>query len=257
MFSKENIMAKKMNSVSMLQARAVNIQKLSTQNKFNDVTFIIGENKIEHNANRLLFAAISPVFEAMFYGQMLESQNDCDVIFEDVDEAAFEQVIKYAFFHQPQITEQNVLNIKHICRKYQIETLAVVCDKYFRSCLNVDNFCTLLNAAIQLKFDEFIKSCSEFYVTVRNKTSAFLYDFSGRNMHMHFTGFSPSGLDMHFIVGKQKVPYNAHSFLVCQISPVFREIIQANNLEISIESDVDAVAFGNVLEYSYCRHPNI
>ena len=40
----------------------------------NDITFIIGKEEIEYGANRIFLTAITPVFEAMLYGNMKESK---------------------------------------------------------------------------------------------------------------------------------------------------------------------------------------
>eukprot|EP01084_Bolivina_argentea_P143829 252513_1 len=233
----------------MLQVQAKHIQNLLDQQKFNDITFIVGKNQTQYSANRLLLASISPVFDAMLYGEMYESKKDAEVHIEDVDESAFKAVLKYAYCGEPKITVENVLNIKYICRKYQIESLADFCDKFFRSCVNTNNFCTLLNAATKLKLEQYIKYCHQYYNNKRTSSDKNVYK-------KHSKGFSALGSDMHFIVGEKKVQFNAHTVLVASISPVFNEMINEKSLRIVIDDDnVDPVAFGSVLEYSYCSSP--
>ena len=46
------------------------------ESRFCDVTFLVGKDEKRFDANRMLLAAASDVFNAMFYGNMRESRTD-------------------------------------------------------------------------------------------------------------------------------------------------------------------------------------
>ena len=62
---------------------------------FNDVTFIIGENKKEIKANRALLSVHSDVFKAMLFGPMIESQLNAEIEILDVESEAFESGLQF------------------------------------------------------------------------------------------------------------------------------------------------------------------
>eukprot|EP01084_Bolivina_argentea_P086193 155796_1 len=89
-----------------------------------DVTFIIGKPETEYNINRIFLSLISPVFKAMLYGQMKESELDSDVIIKDMEPEIFESISSFAYCNDPKITDKNVLLLLQACDKYQIQTLS-------------------------------------------------------------------------------------------------------------------------------------
>eukprot|EP01084_Bolivina_argentea_P155881 271632_1 len=116
-----------------------NLLKLFENQELCDTTFIVGEDQKEIKTHRLLIATISPVFKAMLFGNMRESEINSEIEIIDVDSHAFESVVKYAYCCQPIFTVNNVISIKQICDKYQISLLSELCDDYFNSCISTQN----------------------------------------------------------------------------------------------------------------------
>ena len=128
-----------MNLAKLYKVQQKNMGQILDNQKFTDVTFVVGKDKQEFNVNRIFLAAISPVFEAMLYGQMAESKADSKVVIEDATPNAFEQVIKFAYCNKPDIDLDNVHDIASICDKYQIATLSTFCDVVFKFSIVVYN----------------------------------------------------------------------------------------------------------------------
>ena len=124
--------------------------------------FIIGPNETEFKAHRVLLAAISPVWEAMLYGHMRESEYNAQVIIPDIHPNAFQSVLNFAYNNDPKLTPDNVLLVGHICDKYQINSLSSLCHLYMKQCLNITNFCQYLNSAVRLNFVGMIEKCNEW-----------------------------------------------------------------------------------------------
>ena len=142
----------------------LNISKALGNSKFQDVTFIVGPNKIEFKANRMLLALISPVFEAMLYGPMQEGKTDSVITIDDVDEYSFRSVLHYAYLKNPHITNNDirtVVGVKNICRKYNIADLSSECDEYFERSINAESICLLLDQSIKYKLDEYVTKCMD------------------------------------------------------------------------------------------------
>lgn len=127
-----------------------------THNRFTDKIFRIGESKREFHINRVFLANISPVFHAMLFGQMRESQHNTAVIIHDINANAFECVLKYGYCGNPDVTYKEVLDVIHICDKYQITFLKEKCYSYFKKCLTTKNVCYLLDKAVKLKPESII-----------------------------------------------------------------------------------------------------
>ena len=152
-------MSKKRYNKNTRSIQCVALSKLLYDNKFTDVIFIIGENKIEISANRALLSVHSPVFEAMFYGQMIESKLNIKIPISDIEPEAFKGVLKYCYCNDPELNEDNIVFIKQIADKYQINGLSKLCDKQFLDYINHNNICKLLNESVLFKLDKFIKIC--------------------------------------------------------------------------------------------------
>eukprot|EP01083_Nonionella_stella_P107148 310006_1 len=82
-----------------------------TNKQFCDVTFIVGPDEIRLCAIRALMASISPVFEAMLFGSMVESHQNSEITIPDVDASAFQTVIKFGYCNNPEINADNVVQV--------------------------------------------------------------------------------------------------------------------------------------------------
>ena len=131
----------------------MNAVKAMRDDKFNDVTFIVGTNQTEFKANRMLLAFTSDVFKAMLFGPMQEGKSDAVITIDDVDADGFQCVVNFASFDDPQITAKNVVSVKNVCRKYDISDLAAECDEYFESSISSETICFLLDQSIKYKLD--------------------------------------------------------------------------------------------------------
>eukprot|EP01083_Nonionella_stella_P272875 925546_1 len=141
---------KKSTKSSSIRSQKILLDALNAQ-RFVDTTFIIGEKQSEYHINRVFLAMISPVFEAMLFGKMTESQPNSTVVIDDITSETFELIIHFAYCNPPNITEETVLRVIQFCDKYQITSLNERCHEYLRSTLNANNFCTYYYKTMQMK----------------------------------------------------------------------------------------------------------
>lgn len=69
-------------------------KKIWEENKFQDVSFSFPESedgKVLH-ANKTILAEVSPVFEAMFFGELAEKRNPIPIV--DVEPETFEAFLR-------------------------------------------------------------------------------------------------------------------------------------------------------------------
>jgi len=130
--------------------------------KYTDCTFIIGSQKAEFRLTRFVISLISPVFEAMLYGKMRESENNSTIIINDIDVDAFQCVVSFAYGNDPNITLNNVASLLSLCDKYQILPLLEIANNYFQSSLNAKTFCVLFNQSINIKSTFCMNLCIEY-----------------------------------------------------------------------------------------------
>mmetsp|Transcript_11817 Transcript_11817/g.15439 ORF Transcript_11817/g.15439 Transcript_11817/m.15439 type:complete len:437 (+) Transcript_11817:106-1416(+) len=119
------------------------------EGKLADVTFLAGENEIKVHATRSVLAAISPVFESMFYGNMKEAQKDAIVNVPDVSPQALECIIKYAYGVNPEIDTKNCIHARYIAEKYLISCFVPFLDEFIL-CNAEENFWMFFTTACEL-----------------------------------------------------------------------------------------------------------
>ena len=141
-----------------MKQRRATFAKTRKDPDFNDVTFVIGETKSKFHVNRMVMASLSDVMKAMLYGAYQESQDDAEIVLEDVKPVAFERVLQFAYCSAPDITPENVLAVAMIADKYQIKELIQICKEAVKTVLSghwLSKFCLLWDQAVQYKLNTY------------------------------------------------------------------------------------------------------
>ena len=115
----------------------------------------------------------------MLFGQMEEGKPNAEVSIDDINANAFHSVLRYAHCTNPKIDIENVVSVKHICRKYQIHSLSKICDSYFDSSLSSESMCSLLNDSLNYKLDEYVANCKDEMDEWLRSTHADFLDSTG------------------------------------------------------------------------------
>ncbi|XP_046455212.1 kelch-like protein 3 [Daphnia pulex] len=114
---------------------------LRTSGLLCDVILITGND--EHPAQRVVLAAVSPYFRAMFSGtgtshEFLESKQN-KITLHDIDSAILGQILNFIYTAEIQITENNVGDFLVAADFLQINSLQNLCCQYLRSQMNASN----------------------------------------------------------------------------------------------------------------------
>ncbi|XP_078347939.1 BTB/POZ domain-containing protein 6-like [Oculina patagonica] len=119
-----------------------------------DVKFVVrasnGESeskrmKMVIPAHKFVLAISSPVFFAMFYGQMAETTDSIEL--PDCDYESLLEMLRYLYSDEVSLSGSNVMQVLYLANKYMVPSLAGKCTEYLRSNLKASNvFCILPHA---------------------------------------------------------------------------------------------------------------
>ena len=104
--------------------------------KLSDIVLVVGEKRIE--AHRLVLAAFSDYFSAMFTGDLSENKKDV-VHLTDMDPQAVEALIKYAYTSHIEIRVDNVENLLSVSCILQIDEVKEACSEFMKHQLHPSN----------------------------------------------------------------------------------------------------------------------
>ena len=116
-----------------------------------DVKFLVpassdeSESKKEIPAHKLVLAISSPVFYAMFYGQMAETNDTIEL--PDCEYESLLEMFRYLYSDKVNLSGSNVMQVLYLANKYMVPSLAEKCTEYLRRNLKASNvFCILPHA---------------------------------------------------------------------------------------------------------------
>ena len=120
-----------------------------------DVKFVVpastgeSESTVESKkvipAHKFVLAISSPVFYAMFYGQMVETTDSIEL--PDCDYESLLELFRFMYSDETNLSGSNVMQVLYLAKKYIVPSLAEKCVAYLRDNLKASNvFCILLHA---------------------------------------------------------------------------------------------------------------
>ena len=117
----------------------------------NDVKFVVpassgqSESKKVIPAHKFVLAISSPVFFAMFYGQMAETKNSIEL--PDCEYESVLEMFRFLYTDIVNLNGGNVMQVLYLAEKYMVPSLAEKCTKYLQDNLEASNvFCILPHA---------------------------------------------------------------------------------------------------------------
>ncbi|XP_078348836.1 BTB/POZ domain-containing protein 6-like [Oculina patagonica] len=96
-------------------------------------------------AHKFVLAISSPVFFAMFYGQMAETSDSIEL--PDCEYESLLEMLRYLYSDEVNLSGNNVMQVLYMANKYMVPSLAGKCNEYLRDNLAASNvFCILPHA---------------------------------------------------------------------------------------------------------------
>jgi len=96
-------------------------------------------------AHKFVLAISSPVFYAMFYGQMAETTDSIEL--PDCDYESLLELFRFMYTDEANLNGNNVMQVLYLASKYMVPSLAEKCTAHLRDNLKASNvFCILFHA---------------------------------------------------------------------------------------------------------------
>lgn len=115
----------------------------------------------EFPCHRLVLAASSPFFKAMFLSELEESKKR-EIVLKDVEPSIMEMILRYLYTSDINLTEQNVQDIFMVANMYQIPSIFSVCVSYLQEKLVLGNCLAIFRLGLLLDCPRLALSAREF-----------------------------------------------------------------------------------------------
>ncbi|XP_067044132.1 BTB/POZ domain-containing protein 6-like [Acropora muricata] len=129
-----------------------------------DVKFIVPMSNGESErkampAHKLVLAIGSPVFYAMFYGEMADTRDSIEL--PDCDYESVLELFRFIYSDEVKLTGSNVMHVLYSAKKYLVPSLAEKCAEFLRKNLDASNAFSILSHAQKFKEKDLENRCWE------------------------------------------------------------------------------------------------
>ncbi|KAM7378862.1 hypothetical protein PAMP_004457 [Pampus punctatissimus] len=144
---------------------------LLENDKFVDCVLKIQDK--EFRCHRLVLAASSPFFKAMFLSDLEESKKR-EIVLKDVEPGVMGMILRYLYTSEINLTEQNVQDIFMVANMYQIPSIFSVCVSYLQEKLVLGNCLAIFRLGLLLDCPRLVLAardfiCERYQVVVRDQ----------------------------------------------------------------------------------------
>ena len=128
-----------------------------------DVKFSVrgsdGESETDRliTAHKFVLSIGSPVFEAMFYGELAETKDTIQL--PDCDYKSLLELFRYLYSDEVNLHGSNVLGVLYLAKKYMVPSLADKCKDYLQDNLDPSNVFTILPTAQKYEEKNLVDRC--------------------------------------------------------------------------------------------------
>ena len=130
---------------------------------FSDVKFVVRKSDGESGskqvipAHKFVLSIGSPVFEAMFYGELAETRDSIEL--PDCEYESLLELFRYMYSDEVNLSGSNVLGVLYLAKKYMVPSLADKCTEYLQNCLDPSNVFNILPTAEKYEEKELVDRC--------------------------------------------------------------------------------------------------
>jgi len=110
-------------------------------------------------AHKFLLAISSPVFYAMFYGELAEKKHSIDI--SDCDHKSLLDLFRFLYSDEVKLNADNVMQVWYLAKKYMFPSLADECSKFLRENLDTSNVFHVLTDAQKYQEKDLENHCWE------------------------------------------------------------------------------------------------
>ncbi|KAL9980022.1 hypothetical protein ACROYT_G008553 [Oculina patagonica] len=130
---------------------------------FSDVKFVVrdangeSESKQVIPAHKFVLSISSPVFEAMFYGELAEAR-DC-IELPDCENESLLELFRYMYSDEAILSGSNVMGVLYLAKKYMVPSLVDKCTEYLQDKLDPSNVFNILPDAQKYEEKNLVDRC--------------------------------------------------------------------------------------------------
>ena len=131
--------------------------------RLSDVKFIAtksngeSESKQVIPAHKFILAIGSPVFEAMFYGELAETKDTIEL--PDCDNESLLELFRYMYSDEVNLSGSNVMGVLYLAKKYMVPSLTDKCMEYLKEKLDPSNVFIILPFAQKYEDKTLVDRC--------------------------------------------------------------------------------------------------
>ena len=128
-----------------------------------DVKFVVrdsvggSESMKKIPAHKLLLAISSPVFYAMFYGELAEKKDSIDI--SDCDHSSLLELFRFVYSDEVNLNADNVMQVLYLAKKYMLPSLADKCTEFLQENLDASNVFHVLPDAEKYEEKDLVDHC--------------------------------------------------------------------------------------------------
>ena len=141
--------------------------------RLSDVKFIAtksngeSESKQVISAHKFILAIGSPVFEAMFYGELAETKDTIEL--PDCDYESLLELFRYMYSDEVNLSGSNVMGVLYLAKKYIVPSLTDKCTEYLKEKLDPSNVFSILPSSQKYEEKALEDRC---WKVIENQTEA-------------------------------------------------------------------------------------
>ena len=132
---------------------------------FSDVKFVVrkmdgeSESKQVIPAHKFVLSISSPVFEAMFYGELAEASDSIEL--PDCEYESLLELFRYMYSDEVNLSGSNVMGVFYLAKKYMVPSLAQKCMAFLKTNLDPSNVFSILPSAEKYEEKNLVEQCWE------------------------------------------------------------------------------------------------
>ena len=132
------------------------------QELLSDIKFVVrdsqgGSESKTIPAHKFVLAISSPVFYAMFYGELAERKDYVDI--SDCEYESLLELFRFIYSDEANLTPDNVMQLMYLAKKYMLPSLADKCSVYLQENLNASNVFHVLPDAQKYEEKDLLDHC--------------------------------------------------------------------------------------------------
>ena len=130
---------------------------------FSDVKFVVrksdgeSESKRVIPAHKFVLSIGSPVFEAMFYGELAETRDSIEL--PDCEYESLLELFRYMYSDEVNLSGSYVMGVLYLAKKYMVPSLAGKCTEYLQDNLDPSNVFSILPTANKYEEKNLVDRC--------------------------------------------------------------------------------------------------